>query len=95
VAWRHSCQAVRQGQLVGRCSIRRLAERARRPAMVISRLRMVAVVVLACEVPARHPMARVRLNAIAASTTQAALALNRPEVIWSLPVPVRDVVLER
>ena len=34
---------------------------------------------------------RVRLNAMAAQTSQALLAQNRPEVIWSRSLPVHDV----
>jgi hypothetical protein len=45
------------------------------------------VVVLACRLPARVAAARVRLNAIAARTSQAALAVNFPDDIWS-PFPV-------
>jgi hypothetical protein len=48
--------------------------------------RMVAVRARANRGPVRVAAARVRLNAITASTSQAALALNRPEVIFSLVV---------
>ncbi len=71
-------QAVSQGQSVGRCSASRRAERARRPGTLISWVRMVAVVALAWNVEARKPAVRVRLNAIAAQTSQALFAANDP-----------------
>ena len=52
------------------------AERVTRAATVISCARMVAVTALAWNRPARTPTARVRLNAIAASTSHAELAVN-------------------
>jgi Integrase core domain len=73
------CQAVAQGQAVGSRSRLRRAERVTRAAMLISWVRMVAVLALACIDEASAPAARVRLNAIAASTSQAELAANRPE----------------
>src|SRR5664280_1745645 len=57
----------------------RLADLARRPGTVISCRRMVAVVALAWKTEAMVPAARVRLNAIAAMTSQAALDANWPE----------------
>ena len=68
-----------QGQLMGRCRVSRRAERASRAGTLISWARMVPVVALAWIVEARAPAARVRLNAIAAQTSQAPLALNRPD----------------
>lgn len=51
--------------------------------MLTSCRRMVAVVARAWNGEASAPAARVRLNAIAASTSQAPLALNRPEGRWA------------
>jgi hypothetical protein len=45
--------------------------------------RIVAVVALATGVPARVAAARVRLNAITASTSQAAFAVNLPDGRWA------------
>ena len=70
------CHAVAEGQAAGRCSVVRRAEVATRAAMLISWVRMVAVVPLACTAE-ELPAARRRLNAIAASTSQAELAANR------------------
>jgi len=42
---------------------------------------MVAPRALAWKPEARHPAARIRLPAMAASVSQAALAANRPEVL--------------
>ena len=75
-SWVH---AVSQGQPVGRCKVSCRAEDAIRAGMWISLRRMVAVVVLARSGPAIAAAARVRLNAITARTSQAALALNFPE----------------
>jgi len=61
-----------QGQSLGRCKTSRRAELARWAGTAISCRRMVAVVALAWTVPA----ARVRLNAIAANTSQALFAAN-------------------
>ena len=46
---------------------------------MISVRRMVAVVAFASPVPVRVAAARVRLKAMTASTSQAALAVNTPE----------------
>ena len=73
------CHAVCQGQPVGRCSVRRRAERARRPGTVMSCARIVPVVALAWKVEARVPAARVRLKAIVAQTSQALLAQKCPD----------------
>jgi hypothetical protein len=73
------CQAAVDGQLIGRCRVSCRAERASRAGTAISCRRMVLVVAFAWIVEARAPAARVRLNAIAAQTSQAALALNRPD----------------
>jgi hypothetical protein len=54
-------------------------ERASRAATLISWARMVPVVALAWKADARVPAARVRLNAIAALTSQALLAPNFPD----------------
>jgi len=61
------------------------AERASRPGTVMSWARIVPVVARAWKVGARAPAVRVRLKAIAAQTSQALLAQNFPEVIWSRP----------
>ena len=71
------------GQFSGRCRLRRRAERAIRAGMRISRSRMVAVVALVSFPPAMTARVRVRLNAIVAQTSQAALAGNRPEGRWA------------
>ena len=57
----------------------RRAEVATRPGTCTSLRRTVAVVALARSAAAREPAARVRLNAMTASTSQAALAVNTPE----------------
>ena len=72
-------KAVCQGQPVGRCRVSRRAEDASRAGTVISARRMVAVVALARFGPLVVAAARVRLNAITASTSQAAFAVNVPE----------------
>ena len=74
-------QAVCHGQAAGRCRVTLRAEDAIRAGTVISLRRMVAVLDLASAVPAIVAAARVRLNAITASTSQAAFAANLPEVI--------------
>jgi hypothetical protein len=72
-------QAVCQGQPRGRWRVRRRAEDAVLAGTVISLRRMVAVVALVKQCPAMVAAARVRLNAITASTSQAALAQNFPD----------------
>ena len=57
----------------------RRAEVATRAGTVISLRRIVAVVALARSGPVRVAAARVRLNAMTASTSQAAFAVNTPE----------------
>src|SRR3954451_17057103 len=75
--------SARQGHRVGRCRVRRRAERAIRAGTMISRVRRVAVVATARAWPgrvaARAPAARSRLNAIVARASQAALAVNTPD----------------
>ena len=71
--------AVSQGQAVGRCRVIRPADDATRAGTGISVLRMVAVVALARSVAVMVAAVRVRLNAMTASTSQAALAVNLPE----------------
>ncbi len=85
------CQAVAQGHRVGSRRVARRAERVTLAATVISWVRMVAVTALAWNRPARAPTARVRLNAIAASTSHAELAVNDPDVISSRSPGVQDV----
>src|SRR5665811_1316721 len=75
--------AVSQGHAVGRCSVRRRAEDAIRAGTCTSLRRIVAVVALAIEVPARVAAARVRLNAMTARTSQAAFAVNFPDGRWA------------
>jgi hypothetical protein len=52
---------------------------------------MVPVVARTNRPPVSRPAARVRLKAITASTSQALLAMNFPDVIWSRPAAVHDV----
>lgn len=76
----NSCfQACCQGQFVGRCNRSRRAEDAIRAGTVIRVRRIVAVVALRNCAPVMVAAARVRLNAIAARTSQAALAANFPD----------------
>jgi predicted secreted Zn-dependent protease len=56
-----------------------LLDLARRPGTAISCLRIVAVVALAWKTEAMAPVARVLLNAIAATTSQALLAAKDAE----------------
>jgi hypothetical protein len=78
-----SCQGSCQGHARGRCSVTRRADEAIRAGTVTSLRRMVAVVALASAGPVIVAAARVRLNAITASTSQAAFAAKAPQVIWS------------
>ena len=64
---------------MGSRRVARRAERVIRAATLISCARNVLVVALPWNRPARAPMARVRLNAIAASANQAELAMNDAE----------------
>jgi len=80
VALKSPCQLSHDGQSLGRCRTSRLAEVARRAGPAVSCRRMVAVVALAWKTEAMVPAVRVRLNAIAASTSQALFAANEPEV---------------
>ena len=75
--------AVSHGQPRGRCSRRRRAEEAMRAGTLIRVRRMVAVRDLASAGPVRVAAARVRLNAMTASTSQALLAANRGEGRWA------------
>ena len=59
--------------------MRRRPREAERAGSWINLRRTVAVVARARSVPVRTPEALVRLNAITASTSQAALAVNTPE----------------
>ena len=72
-------QACSHGQALGRCSVSRRIEVAARAGTLMSLRRIVPVVALARSGPLSVPAARVRLNAITASTSQAALAVNFPE----------------
>src|SRR5665648_433939 len=71
-----ACQACSHGQRRGRWMRSLRAERAMRPGTVMSWARIVAVVALAWNFEARVPVARVRLNAIAARTVHALSAAN-------------------
>jgi hypothetical protein len=68
------CQAVAHGQWVGNRRVARRAERVTRAATLIRWARIVAVTALAWNRSARTPVARVRLNAMAASTSQVEFA---------------------
>src|SRR4051794_36115323 len=83
VASNSRVQAVSHGQSRGRCSRSRRAERAIRAGTAISWLRMVAVVALAWAAEASALAARMRLNAIVASTSQAEFAANDPDGRWA------------
>ncbi len=79
-----SVQACSQGQAVGRCRTRRRAEDATRAGTWINVRRIVAVFALprldpAPVAAAMTAAARVRLNAITASTSQALFAVKTPE----------------
>ena len=71
-----SCQGCSHGQRRGRWMLILRAERAMRPGTVMSWARIVAVVAFAWNFEARVPVARVRLNAIAARTVRALFAAN-------------------
>ena len=66
----------------------RRADLARRPGTAISCRRIVAVVALAWKTDAMVPAARVRLNAIAAMTSQAPLAAKWPEGMCARAPPL-------
>lgn len=88
----NSCdQLFTRGQRVGRCRVIRRAEEAILAGTAISVRRMVAVVAFANVDPEMVAAARVRLNAMTASTSQAAFAVNTPEVIWGPLEGVHDV----
>ncbi len=61
----------------------RRAEVATLAGTLISLRRRVAVVARASSGAARVPAARVRLNAMTASTSQAAFAVNTPDGMWA------------
>ena len=67
----------------------RRAEVAILAGMLMMRRRIVAVVALVCAPPAIVPAAVVRLNAMTARTSQAALAFNFPEGRWARAEPKR------
>jgi hypothetical protein len=76
-------QCLDQGQWVGRCRIGRRWGRASRAGTLMIVRRSVEPRALVCLSPASTPAARSRLWVIAAHSTQAELAPNRPEVISS------------
>ena len=83
--------ALCQGQAVGRCRVTRRAEVATRAGTAINFARIVAVVARARATPAMVAAVRVRLNAMTASTSQAALAVNFPEGRWARAEFLRSV----
>ena len=84
VAALNSCvQASAQGHAVGSRSVERRADRVTRAATVMSCRRTVPVVALAWKLEASAPAARVRLKAIAASTSQAEFAAKCPDGRWA------------
>jgi len=74
-----ACHPVFQGQLVGRCSTCLRAEVEIRAGTWMSLRRMVPLRALPSSVPASVPTARERLNAIVASSNQAAFAVKIPD----------------
>jgi hypothetical protein len=79
-----SVHASFQGQLAGGCSFSRLVEEAIRAGTVIGLRRMVAVVALSKEgLLVVLAAARVRLNAMAARTSQAAFVVRFLDGRWS------------
>ena len=74
-----ACHAGSQGQWLGRCRIGLRCGRAIRAGMLTSARRSVAPRALPWRPPARIPAARSRLWVIAAHSTQAELAPNRPD----------------
>ena len=81
------------GQLVGRCRVIFRAEVEMRAGMLMSLRRMVPLRALPRSVPASEPTARERLNAIVASTSQAALAVNTPEGRWANALSLRSALI--
>lgn len=76
------------GPMVGRCKLSWRDERVRRPGRSKKRARNVFVVMgAACSPSPRRTSQRDRLWAMAAKTSQAALAANQPEGIWLNPAP--------
>ena len=76
-------QGFSHGQCSGRCRVMRRAEVEILAGTLTSFRRIVAVVARARPFPAIVAAARVRLNAMTARTSQAALAVKTPEVIFS------------
>ena len=83
VAVNSCCQAVAQGHFAGSRSRVCRADLVTRAATAMSWVRIVAVTAFAWNADASAPTTRVRLNAIAAQTSQAELAMKFPDVIWS------------
>ena len=77
---------VSQGQCLGRCKVRRRAERVVRPARAKNRRRRVLVVTICSRKPMRA-VQRARLWAITCTASQAPLAANRPDGRWFSPTP--------
>ena len=77
---------VSQGQCLGRCKVRRRAERVTRPARPKKRRLRVLVVTICSPRPIRA-VQRARLWAITCTASQAPLAAKRPEGRWFSPTP--------
>ena len=77
---------VSQGQRLGRCRVRRRAERVSRPAREKKR-RLRVLVVASCSPRPIRAIQRDRLWAITWTASQAALAAKRPEGRWPCPTP--------
>ena len=76
-------QSACQDHDLGRCRVTRREEVAARAGTVISLRRMVAVVAFAICGSVRLAAARARLNAMTASASQAALAVNTSDGRWA------------
>ena len=83
---------VSQGPRLGRCRTIFLAEVERRAGIWMSLRRMVPLRALPRSVPASVPMARDRLNAIVAKTSQSAFAVKIPDGRWPNALSVRSAL---
>ena len=77
---------ISQGQCLGRCKVRRRAERASRPGRAKNRRRRVLVVTTCSPRPIRA-VQRAMLWAITCTASQAGLAAKRPDGMWFSPTP--------
>ena len=82
---------VSQGQRLGRCRTSFLAEVEIRAGIWMSLRRMVPLRAVP-SVPASVPMARDRLNAIVAKTSQSAFAVKIPDGRWPNALSVRSAL---